>query len=85
MSGTAAEMLKFLFPAALEEITKRAADQRNAALWSGKASSSDISAGLAHGKAIAALFVARARTDASTTPVQKFTFGEMLAARVRNA
>jgi hypothetical protein len=63
MSGTAAEMLKFLFPAALEEITKRAADQRNAALWSGKASSSDISVGLAHGKAIAALFLARARTD----------------------
>ncbi|HEY5918143.1 MAG TPA: PA-phosphatase, partial [Chryseolinea sp.] len=40
MSGTAAEMLKFLFPAAVEEITLRAADQRNAALWSGKASSS---------------------------------------------
>jgi hypothetical protein len=63
MSGTAAEMLKFLFPAALEEITLKAAEQRNAALWSGKASSSDISAGLALGKSIAALFVARGRTD----------------------
>ena len=40
-----------------------AADQRNAALWSGKASTSDISAGLALGKSVAALFIARARTD----------------------
>ncbi len=63
MSGAAAEMLKLLFPAALEEITKNAADQRNAALWSGKASTSDISAGLALGKSVAALFMARARTD----------------------
>ncbi|MBA4054701.1 MAG: PA-phosphatase [Marivirga sp.] len=63
MSGTAAEVLKFLFPAAVEEITKKAAEQRNAALWSGKASSSDISAGLALGKSVAALFVARGRTD----------------------
>src|SRR5688572_2398011 len=63
MSGAAAEMLKLLFPAALEEITKNAADQRNAALWSGKASTTDISAGLALGKSVAGLFVARARTD----------------------
>jgi hypothetical protein len=67
MSGTAAEMLKFLFPASIEEITRKAADQRNAALWSGKASSSDIAAGLALGKSIAALFVARGRTDGAGT------------------
>ncbi len=63
MSGTAAELLKFLFPAALEKITVKAAEQRNAALWSGKASTSDISAGLALGKSIAALFVTRGRGD----------------------
>ncbi len=63
MSGAAAEMLKLLFPAALEKITLKAAEQRNAALWSGKASSSDISAGLALGKAVAALFITRARGD----------------------
>jgi hypothetical protein len=67
ISATAAEMLKFLFPAAVEEITKQAADQRNAALWSGKASTTDVSAGLALGKSIAALFVARARTDGMGT------------------
>ena len=63
MSGVTAEILKALFPAAVEEITRKAGDQRNAALWSGKASSTDISAGLAMGKSIAALFTARATGD----------------------
>jgi hypothetical protein len=63
MSGVSAEMLKLLFPAAVEEITIKAAEQRNAALWSGRASSSDIAAGLALGKSVAALWIARARTD----------------------
>ena len=67
MSGTAADLLKVLFPAALEEITNYAVEQRNAALWSGKASTSDISAGLALGKSVAALFLARARTDGAGT------------------
>lgn len=63
MSGVTAEILKALFPAAVEEITLKAAEQRNAALWSGKASLTDISAGLALGKSIAALFTARAAGD----------------------
>lgn len=63
LSGVTAELLKLLFPAAVEEITLKAAEQRNAALWSGKASISDISAGLAFGKSVAALFTARAATD----------------------
>lgn len=63
MSGVTVELLKSLFPAAIEEITLKAAEQRNAALWSGKASSTDISAGLALGKSIAALFLARASGD----------------------
>jgi hypothetical protein len=63
ISGATADMLKVLFPAAVEEITLKAAEQRNAALWSGKATSSDIAAGLALGKAVAAVFVARAGAD----------------------
>ena len=78
VSGVTAEMLKALFPAAAEEITLRAADQRNAALWSGKASSSDISTGFALGKNVAAIILApgtgRFRTDgmgnAVGTPAQ---------------
>ncbi|HEY5749920.1 MAG TPA: phosphatase PAP2 family protein [Chryseolinea sp.] len=63
MSGAAAEMLKVLFPAAVEEITLKAGEQRNAALWAGKATSSDIAAGLALGKSVAELFKARAAND----------------------
>lgn len=63
MSGVMAEMLKLMFPAAVEEITKKAAEQRNAALWSGKAAASDIAAGLALGKAVADVFKTRAAGD----------------------
>jgi len=67
LSGVTAEMLKLLFPAAVEEITLRAAEQRNAALWSGRASSSDIAKGLALGKSVANLFITRARGDGMGT------------------
>lgn len=63
LSGVTAEMLKLLFPAAIEEITMKAAEQRNAALWSGRATSSDIAKGLALGKSVANLFINRARND----------------------
>src|SRR5712671_5819426 len=63
ISGVTVEMLKTLFPAAVEEITLKAAEQRNAALWSGKATASDLAAGLALGKAVATVFLARAAGD----------------------
>jgi hypothetical protein len=63
MSGVTAEILKLMFPASVEEITIMAAQQRNAALWSGKAAPSDIAAGLQLGKDISALFITRARGD----------------------
>ena len=67
LSGVTVEMLKALFPASVEEITLKAAEQRNAALWSGRASASDIAAGLALGKSVATLFLARASTDGMST------------------
>jgi len=63
ISGVTADLLKVLFPAAVEEITLKAAEQRNAALWSGKATASDINTGLLLGKSVAAVFVARAAGD----------------------
>jgi PAP2 superfamily protein len=63
LSGVTAEMLKLLFPAAVEEITRKAGEQREAALLSGKAAASDVAAGLALGKAVAAALVARAGAD----------------------
>ena len=66
-SGVTAEMLKLLFPASVEEITLKAAEQRQAALWAGKATASDIAAGVALGRAVSAVFVARAATDGMGT------------------
>jgi len=67
ISGVTVEMLKTLFPAAVEEITLKAAEQRNAALWSGKATASDLAAGLALGKSVATVFLARAAGDGMKT------------------
>ncbi|AHG88875.1 phosphoesterase PA-phosphatase related protein [Gemmatirosa kalamazoonensis] len=69
LSGVTAEMLKLLFPAALEEITKKAAEEREAAIDAGRATASDVAAGLALGKAIAALVVARAGADGTRNAV----------------
>lgn len=63
MSAVTVDIMKVMFPAAVEEITRLAADQRNAALWSGKATASDLSSGMALGKAIAAIILNRAGTD----------------------
>jgi hypothetical protein len=63
LSGVTAEMLKLLFPGALEEITRKAGEEREAALLSGRATASDIAAGLALGKAVATLVINRARAD----------------------
>ena len=85
LSGVTVELLKVLFPAAVEEITERAAEQRNAALWSGKAAASDITAGLALGKAVAAVFISRASTDgmknAVGTPAQWQALADSAVAR----
>jgi PAP2 superfamily protein len=85
MSGVTADLLKLLFPAAVEEITLKAGDQRNAALWSGKAAPSDIAAGLALGKAVAVVFTARAAGDgmrnAVGTRAQWDAFAASAAAR----
>jgi hypothetical protein len=67
LSGVTVDMLKALFPAAVEEVTLKAAEQRNAALWSGKATASDLAAGLALGKSVAAAFLARAGADGMRT------------------
>src|SRR5881628_2499447 len=85
LSGVTVELLKVLFPAAVAEITQRAAEQRNAALWSGKAAASDIAVGLALGKAVAAVFISRAGADgmrtAGGTPAQWQALADSAVAR----
>ena len=63
LAGVTAELLKLLFPGAVEQIARLAAEEREAALLSGRATASDVAAGLALGRSIAALVVARARAD----------------------
>jgi hypothetical protein len=63
ISGVTSAMLQLLFPASDEQITLLAAQQREAALLSGRATASDIAAGLALGQAIANIVITRARTD----------------------
>jgi membrane-associated phospholipid phosphatase len=67
LSGVTAELLKLLFPTNVEEIARKAAEQREAALLSGRATASDLAAGLALGNAVAALFAARAGADGMRT------------------
>jgi len=67
LSGVTAEMLKLLFPAAVDEITLKAAEQRQAAMLAGRATSTDLAAGLALGQAVATAFVARAGADGMRT------------------
>jgi hypothetical protein len=67
VSGVTAELLKLLFPTMVEQITMKAAEQRQAALLGGRATASDIAAGLALGQAVAAQFVTRAGADGMRT------------------
>jgi membrane-associated phospholipid phosphatase len=85
LSGVTAELLKLLFPAAVEEITKKAAAQREAAQLGGRATASDVAAGLALGNAVAAAVVARAAGDgmrnAVGTPAQWAAYAAAAEAR----
>ena len=67
LSGVTAELLKLLFPGEADLINSKANEQRFAAIWAGKATTSDISAGLALGNAVAGYLTApgtgRFRTD----------------------
>ena len=67
LSGVTATLLTLLFPTNVEEINRKAAEQRQSALLSGRATASDIAAGLALGNAVAAVFTARAANDGMRT------------------
>jgi PAP2 superfamily len=82
LSGVTAEMLKNLFPGAVEEITRRAAEQREAAVLSGRATASDVAAGLALGKSVAAAVLARAANDGIRTAAGSAALWQGMAAAV---
>lgn len=78
MSGVAQVILSNLFPTAVDEITLKAGQQRNCALWAGKAVPSDLSAGLALGKAIGQAFITRAGGDGMKNAVGNATLWKAL-------
>lgn len=63
VAGATIEMLKLLFPTELAFVQKKADEHMLARIMSGANTRSDVEAGLALGKAVAAKFVARGRTD----------------------
>ena len=62
-AGVNATLLTLLFPTSVDEINLKAGEQQEAIQLSGRASASDVATGFALGQAVAALFVARAKTD----------------------
>jgi hypothetical protein len=67
LAGVTSTILKSLFPVAVGDIDQAAADEQTAALLSGRAAPSDIAAGFALGKAVAAAVLARAANDGMKT------------------
>lgn len=63
IAAASLETMKLLFPGEVNFLTQKAEECKNYALWSGKNVLSDIIAGEALGKAVAAKAVARARND----------------------
>ncbi|TAE01584.1 MAG: phosphatase PAP2 family protein, partial [Bacteroidetes bacterium] len=63
MSSVSLEMLKLLFPTEIDFLTLKAEEQKNVALWTGRAVKSDLTAGTELGKAIANKVIARVKSD----------------------
>lgn len=72
-------LLKLLFPTNLVEIDAHAAAQQQAALLSGRASASDIAAGVALGNSVAAVFKARAGGDGMKAAAGNAAYWQQLA------
>jgi hypothetical protein len=63
LAGVTAEMMKLLFPDEIAGIQAKLVEQENAAIMSGAAARSDITAGETLGRQVAELFITRARGD----------------------
>ncbi len=75
------ELLKFLFPTEIDFLNAKAAEAKDVAFVSGLATKSDISAAETLGKAIAALVLARAKTDGMKNAIGNAALWDSLANR----
>ncbi len=83
IAGVTAAMLQLLFPTEVELIARKSAEQRHSALLAGRATASDLAAGLALGQAVANLVIARARTDGMGAAVGNASLWQSLADQAR--
>ncbi len=67
LAGVTSEITKLMFPTEVANIQQKVEDEELAAIQSGTATRTDINAGEALGRQIAALFTARAKTDHAGT------------------
>lgn len=79
-AGVNDAMLKLLFPTSAVEIDALAAQQQQAAQLAGRATASDIAAGVAIGQAVAAVLTTRASTDGFKAAGGNATIWAQLAA-----
>jgi hypothetical protein len=73
VSTTSVEILKLLFPGDIDYINAKATEHKKARLQSGANVQSDIDAGESIGKAVAAKFISRAKSDRAGTAGGNFT------------
>jgi hypothetical protein len=78
-AGVNLALLTLLFPTDAANIAQQAQNQQDAAMQSGRASASDIAAGLQIGQAVAAIFKARASTDGLKAAAGNATIWQNLA------
>ncbi|WP_423149436.1 phosphatase PAP2 family protein [Rubrolithibacter danxiaensis] len=63
IAGASVELMKLLFPADVDYITKMAEDEKNYRIWSGANVKSDLAAGDSLGRWVARKIIQRAKTD----------------------
>ena len=75
------ELMKFLFPTEIDFLNAKAAEAKDVAFVSGLATKSDIAAAETLGKAVAALVLARAKTDGMKNAIGNASLWDSLANR----
>lgn len=78
-AGVNLALLSLLFPTSVADITQQAQNQQEAAMLSGRATASDIAAGMQIGQAVAAIFKTRAATDGLKAAAGNATIWQNLA------
>ncbi len=77
VAAASREVLKALFPGEVEMLTQKAEEHKNSRLWAGANVQSDVDAGEALGKLVAARVMAYAKTDGMSNSNKQTEFAKM--------